>query len=405
MTVAEDRGLFLGETWRLCPEISGFVSEMFYENRLVSERGCARQRISGPTSFEGTGLRYVPTEHEGNQTSSSEEVDRIVEIYNDLTQDSVQWTDRKGKTQPLRNEDILIVAPYNAQVGLLGQALPQAKIGTVDKFQGQGEAVVIYSLTTSTPEEAPRGMGFLYSGNRLNVAVSRAKCLSIIVGSPRLFEPDCITPQQMRWANSFCRYLELCSLPRDPSNEVALGKATRADGAVIPRSKSGGGKTEQIDPTTERTVEQVFAKMERLAGLYYRLVLVVGPSGSGKTAVLKEVARQRGAALINVGLELSKRLLNYTDRQRGLRLRNEIDDLLGSNEELVVLDNTEILFDPLLQQDPLQLLQKLSRSRGIVASWNGVIGGKYLTHAVPEHPEYKRYATMDLILVNLELAA
>ena len=108
---------------------------------------------------------------------------------------------------------------------------------------------------------------------------------------------------------------------------------------------------------------------------------------------------------MHVGLELSKRLLNYTDRQRGLRLRNEIDDLLGSNEELVVLDNTEILFDPLLQQDPLQLLQKLSRSRGIVASWNGVIGGKYLTHAVPEHPEYKRYATMDLILVNLELAA
>jgi len=111
----------------------------------------------------------------------------------------------------------MVVAPYNAQVTALSAALSDVRIGTVDKFQGQQAPVVIVSLTTSTPEDAPRGMDFFYSSNRLNVATSRARALCILVGNPRLFEPDCRTPQQMRLANAFCRYRELArvvELPR-----------------------------------------------------------------------------------------------------------------------------------------------------------------------------------------------
>ena len=113
---------------------------------------------------------------------------------------------------PIRLEDILIVAPYNAQVAQLGEHSRMAhRVGTVDKFQGQEAPVVIYSLTSSSVEDAPRGMEFLFSPNRLNVATSRARCLAIVVGSPKLFEPECKTPEQMRWANGFCRYLELAT--------------------------------------------------------------------------------------------------------------------------------------------------------------------------------------------------
>jgi uncharacterized protein len=104
--------------------------------------------------------------------------------------------------------DLMVVAPYNAQVTSLAERLPGVRIGTVDKFQGQEAPVVIVSLTTSTPEDAPRGMDFLYSANRLNVATSRAKALCVLVGNPRLFEPDCRTPQQMRLANAFCLFRE-----------------------------------------------------------------------------------------------------------------------------------------------------------------------------------------------------
>ena len=103
----------------------------------------------------------------------------------------------------------MIIAPYNAQVFELQQRLPGARIGTVDKFQGQEGAIVIYSMTTSAHADAPRGMEFLYSLNRLNVATSRAMCLCVVVGSPTLFEPECRTPRQMQMANAFCRYLEM----------------------------------------------------------------------------------------------------------------------------------------------------------------------------------------------------
>src|SRR5262249_54791273 len=121
-----------------------------------------------------------------------------------------RWRDRDGRMRPLGLEDLLVIAPYNAQVADLIARLPRgARVGTVDKFQGQEAPVVLYSLTSSTPEDAPRGMEFLYNPNRWNVATSRAQCACIVIGSPRLFEPDCKNPKQMKLANAFCRFLEL----------------------------------------------------------------------------------------------------------------------------------------------------------------------------------------------------
>ena len=107
--------------------------------------------------------------------------------------------------------DILIVAPYNAQTAALKRALPGMRIGTVDKFQGQEAPVVIYSMTSSSPEDAPRGLSFLYNPNRLNVATSRARCAVVLVASNRLLEPECHSPDQMRWANGLCRFRELAT--------------------------------------------------------------------------------------------------------------------------------------------------------------------------------------------------
>jgi uncharacterized protein len=121
------------------------------------------------------------------------------------------WFKSTGNRRALELKDILIVAPYNAQVSDLLARLPGAQVGTVDKFQGQEAPVVIYSLTTSSPEDAPRGMEFLYSLNRLNVATSRGMSNVIVVGSPRLFEPECRNPRQMQLANALCRYLELAT--------------------------------------------------------------------------------------------------------------------------------------------------------------------------------------------------
>ena len=207
-TIPPDRGLFLGQTWRMHPEICRFTSEQFYEDRLRVRPGLERQAVlSGP--LPGAGLRLVPVEHEGNQRESPEEADRIASLVDGLL-DAAFWTDADGVGRRITPRDILIVAPYNAQVNLLNRVLDgRARVGTVDKFQGQEAPVVFYSLATSTPEAAPRGMDFLYSLNRLNVATSRARCLAVVVASPELFFPECKTPHQMRLANAFCRFREL----------------------------------------------------------------------------------------------------------------------------------------------------------------------------------------------------
>jgi uncharacterized protein len=210
-TISADRGLFLGETWRLHPAICAFTSEVFYESRLVPIAGLELQEIRSKGRILGSGLKFVRVEHEGNQNSSPEEAKVIAQLVADILGSATSWVDRQGVEKPVGLEDILIIAPYNAQVFDLKDRLPGARVGTVDKFQGQEAPIVIYSMTTSTHADAPRGMGFLYSLNRLNVATSRAKCLSILVCSPALFEPECRTPAQMRMANAFCRFLELAT--------------------------------------------------------------------------------------------------------------------------------------------------------------------------------------------------
>ena len=208
-TVEADRGLFLEQTWRLHPDICAFTSEMFYEGRLHSRPGLENQRIVSGGPVQGSGLRFLPVAHEGNQSASPEEADMVLAFVRTLMGEGATWIDRDGDEQPLRLEDILIIAPYNAQVFALQERLPGARIGTVDKFQGQEAPLVIYSMATSAPTDAPHGMEFLYSLNRLNVATSRARCVSVLVANSALFEPECRTPQQMRLANAFCRYKEL----------------------------------------------------------------------------------------------------------------------------------------------------------------------------------------------------
>jgi uncharacterized protein len=208
-TIPEERGLFLGETWRLHPSICRFTSEQFYENKLSAHSSLSAQALSGSTPFAGSGLFFVPVPHDGNQNSSPEEAELLADLVNSIIAQGVTWTNRHGETRPVSLDDLLIVAPYNAQVSEIAGRLPGARVGTVDRFQGQEAPVVIYSMTTSSPEEAPHGMEFLFNRHRLNVATSRARCVCILVGNPRLFEPECRTPEQMRMANAFCRYLEL----------------------------------------------------------------------------------------------------------------------------------------------------------------------------------------------------
>ena len=206
-TMPEARGLFLGETFRLHPAICSFTSDLFYEGKLHPHPDLSRQSLLGPTPYAGAGLHFVPVPHDGNQTSSPEEAERTREILESLTQHGVTFTDPQGHTKPLALADILVVAPYNAHVSEMASRVPGARVGTVDRFQGQEAPVVIYAMATSRPEEAPRGMGFLFNRNRLNVAISRARCVCILVGNPELFEPECRTPEEMRMANAFCAYL------------------------------------------------------------------------------------------------------------------------------------------------------------------------------------------------------
>lgn len=208
-TIPDDRGLFLDTSWRLNPDICQFTSEIYYEGRLSPKEETTKQKLHSDSRFKGSGLYYVPVPHEGNRNSSDEEVTVIHAIVDELLNSHSTWVNRKGEKLPLRAEHILIVAPYNAQVNALKERLPDIKVGTVDKFQGMEAPVVIYSMASSSPEEAPRGMDFLYDPNRLNVATSRAQCISILVASPNLMLPECRTVEHMKWANGLCRYREI----------------------------------------------------------------------------------------------------------------------------------------------------------------------------------------------------
>jgi predicted RecB family nuclease len=207
-TVPEDRGVFLDRSFRMHPELCEFISEMVYGGRLHAASSCERQRVDAAW-FAGAGLRYVPVEHAGNAQSSPEEVEAVVEIVAGLVGGT--FTARDGETRPLGLADILVVSPYNAQVALLKRALrarfgTDARVGTVDKFQGQEAPAVIYSLAASSAEDAPRGADFLLEENRFNVAVSRGRALAVLVCSPRILETRCTAVGQVRAVAAFCAF-------------------------------------------------------------------------------------------------------------------------------------------------------------------------------------------------------
>lgn len=209
-TISANKGIFLDETWRLHPLIGSFVSELFYDSKLTSKDTLINQSLSGNTRFLGAGLWLEAVAHKGNRNSSIEEAGLISSIIKDLVKGDVLYTDSENETKKVDLKDILVIAPYNAQVALLKELLPiGTQIGTVDKFQGQEAPIVLFSMATSSPADAPRGMEFLYSLNRLNVAVSRARASFILVGNPMLFEPECKNVMQMKLANAFCRYMEM----------------------------------------------------------------------------------------------------------------------------------------------------------------------------------------------------
>ncbi len=210
-TIPEDRGIFLTETRRMHPDVCRYISEAFYDHRLESTPECSERSTS-----LGTGIRWLAVEHEGNSTDSIQEADAIAAAIQQVVLGT--FTDR-GATQPLRHDDIMVVAPYNAQVRLLRERLPAGvQVGTVDKFQGREAPVVFYSMASSTGEDVSHGLEFLLSRNRLNVAVSRAQCLAYLVCSPRLLEVECKTVEQMRLANALCRFVEMASaVPTSPS--------------------------------------------------------------------------------------------------------------------------------------------------------------------------------------------
>jgi uncharacterized protein len=208
-TIPPDRGVFLERTWRMHPAVCAFISEVVYDNRLEPAPGRERQAVEGV----GAGLRYVPVEHAGRSQSAPEEAEAIAAELERLL--GRTFTDAEGKSWPLGYEDVLVVAPYNQQVRCLRNALPGGvKVGTVDKFQGQEAPVVFYSTASSSGAEIPRRLEFLFSRNRLNVAISRAQCLAYLVGSPRLLDVRCRTVDQMQLVNALCRLVEVSEKQR-----------------------------------------------------------------------------------------------------------------------------------------------------------------------------------------------
>ena len=153
---------------------------------------------------------------------------------------------------------------------------------------------------------------------------------------------------------------------------------------------------------TQSAVDQIRQRLSGISDNYNRLVLLIGTSGSGRTAALRALADAEKAPVLNVGAEISRRLLDLTERQRVLQLPKLLEEAVAQlPSELTLLDNIEVLFNPELKQDPLRLLQGLSRDRTIVVSWLGHVDGGHLTYAVPEHPEFRQYPSADLLVVCL----
>jgi uncharacterized protein len=206
-TVSDDRGIFLATTWRMHEDVCGFISEAVYDGRLGAEPDNQLQRLvlagSAHPALIATGIRFLPVEHDGCSQRSEPEANVVKAVFESLLSQS--YADKKGEQKAMTVSNILVVAPYNAQVSLLKSILPEAaRVGTIDKFQGQEAEAVIVSMTTSSGDYLPRNIEFLYDKNRLNVAVSRAKCLAVVVASPELLHVRCTRPEQMELVNTLC---------------------------------------------------------------------------------------------------------------------------------------------------------------------------------------------------------
>jgi uncharacterized protein len=202
VTIPDDHGIFLPQSRRMHPELCCFISEQVYEGRLTSHPDTARQKVTAP-KWPTAGAYFVPVDHDSNIQISHEEIDAINSCVSDLLAGT--WTNKNGVTRPLSENDIIIVAPYNAQVNALQDTLPKdIRVGTVDKFQGQEAPICLVSMTASSARESSHGLEFLLSINRLNVAISRAKGLALVFGSPGLRATSCSTVEEMRLVNTFC---------------------------------------------------------------------------------------------------------------------------------------------------------------------------------------------------------
>lgn len=214
-TIPPDRGIFLATTWRMHPDVCRFISDAVYESRLHPEPQNAEQRLilapDAHPALHPTGLVFVPAIHDACSQRSEEEAGIVLSLYQSLL--AQRYRDRKGNEHPMTAENILVVAPYNMQVNLLRRTLPEgARVGTVDKFQGQEAEAVIVSMTTSNGDTLPRYIEFLYSKNRLNVAISRARCLALLVASPALADIPCATVEQMGLVNLLCGAIQTATV-------------------------------------------------------------------------------------------------------------------------------------------------------------------------------------------------
>ncbi|MGO9157746.1 DEAD/DEAH box helicase, partial [Mycobacterium sp.] len=213
VTMAADRGVFLTETRRMHPDVCSFISDEVYEGRLVSHPSCSQQ-----TTVFGTGLRWLQAHHQANSTKSPEEAEIVAAEIERLI--GTPWTNQRGEAHPLTVNDFMVVAPYNDQVSLIRNRLNRedrtrgVPVGTVDKFQGQQAAVVFFTMATSTGADMTRGVDFLFSRNRLNVAISRARCLAYLVCTEGLLNTRARTVPEMRLLSTLSAFVEWSQRPR-----------------------------------------------------------------------------------------------------------------------------------------------------------------------------------------------
>jgi uncharacterized protein len=207
-TIDDNRGIFLNKTYRLDPKINNFISENFYESRLIAdENNSTRKVISKNKLFSTSGIYYIASEHSDNSQKSEEECQIIKRLYKDFI--GADFIDLNQKKRKINDKDILIISPYNVQVNYLKSELDEkAQVGTIDKFQGQEAPITIISMTSSDAESLPRDKTFFFNRNRLNVAISRSQCVSIILFNPKLLETAPRNVIEIKLLNNFFKLMK-----------------------------------------------------------------------------------------------------------------------------------------------------------------------------------------------------